>query len=142
MCAHWSEERLSAFEALKDALAANIFFAAPHPTAPLTVATDASKIAIGGVLRQIIDGRLHTAGFYSRNLLPAKMRYSTHDIELLAIVDTLKAYQHLLIGRTFVVRTDHKPFTTITELVRNCPEEPSGHIALANASRVSGRIKS
>lgn len=38
-------------------------------------------------------------------------RYSTYDRELLANFASIKHFKHLLEGRQFTIRTDHKPLT-------------------------------
>ena len=52
--------------------------------------------------------------FYSRKLLPAEMNYSTPDKELLAIVQTMKKFQHYLRGTKFpvIVKSDHRNLQT------------------------------
>ena len=67
------------------------------------VCTNASKEGLGGVLMQ--DGRV--IAYISRKLRRHEENYVTHDLELLAIVYSLKVWRHYLVGRKFEVRTDH-----------------------------------
>ncbi len=46
--------------------------------------------------------------FFSRKLPKAQTKYSITEIELLAIVETLKEFQGMLWGQTIKVYTDHK----------------------------------
>ena len=50
--------------------------------------------------------------YYSRKLNDTEWRYSTTDREMLAIVDCLCHFKHMLLGRSFRVCTDHKPLIT------------------------------
>ena len=47
--------------------------------------------------------------FTSRTLDSAEQNYAPHELELLAIVDTLRAWRSYLHGRKFTVHTDHHP---------------------------------
>ncbi len=49
--------------------------------------------------------------FFSRKLSEAQSKYSVTEIELLAIVETLKEFQWILWGQTIKVYTDHKNLT-------------------------------
>ena len=46
--------------------------------------------------------------YYSRKLNDTEKRYSTTDHEMLAIVDCLWHFKHMLLGQNFTVYTDHK----------------------------------
>ena len=82
------------------------------PERHIRVETDASGYAIGGVLSQLtLDdlGRWHPVAFFSRKMIPAEIRYETHDSELLAIVEAFKTWRHYLEGsqHEVLVLTDH-----------------------------------
>ena len=38
----------------------------------------------------------HLVAYYLRKMIPAKMRYETHDAELLAIIEAFKNWRHYL----------------------------------------------
>ena len=78
------------------------------PEATFEVHTDASGFAIGAVLYQKLDGKLHPIAFHSRKLGSAEKNYHTTDQEMLAIVDACRHWRHYLVGMDFIVRTDHK----------------------------------
>lgn len=81
----------------------------PHPTAAFVLSTDASDYAIGGTLKQIIDGKTHYNYFLSRLLTQPEKNYPTIDREALAIFWCLEKLQHYLGGRQVEVMTDHQP---------------------------------
>jgi hypothetical protein len=66
--------------------------------------TDASSKQLGAVITQ--DNR--PIAFFSRKLSPAQRKYSVTEIELLAIVETLKEFKGMLWGQPIKVCTDHK----------------------------------
>ena len=49
----------------------------------------------------------HVVCYESRNLKDHEKSYATHDLELAAIVPSLKMWGHYLMGRKFDLRTDH-----------------------------------
>ena len=79
------------------------------------VYADASDYAIGSEISQLDEnGKRRPVLFYSRKLIPAEMNYSTADKELLAIVQTLKKFQHYLRGTKYpvIIKSDHRNLRT------------------------------
>ena len=70
---------------------------------------DALKDGLGCVLMH--SGRVVAYG--SRQLKNHERNYSTHDMELAAIVFTLKIWRHYLYGEQFEVFSDHKSLKCI-----------------------------
>ncbi|PIK40291.1 hypothetical protein BSL78_22869 [Apostichopus japonicus] len=87
--------------------------------------TDASDVAVGGVLNQCVNGQWKPLSFFSKKLKPAETRYSTFGRELLAIYLVIKHFRHWLEGRRFFILTDHKPlvFSSSTSPDRYSPRE-------------------
>jgi hypothetical protein len=94
----WTKERQMAFDALKHAITTAPVLQIPQEDLPYLVETDASGVALGMVLSQQHEGNWHPVDFHSRSLSPVEWNYPVHDSELLAIVDLLKAWRHLLEG--------------------------------------------
>jgi len=72
-------------------------------------------IPIGSEISQLDEnGKRRPVLFYSRKLTPAEMNYSTADKELLAIVQTMKKFQHYLRGTKYpvIVKSDHRNLRT------------------------------
>jgi hypothetical protein len=67
------------------------------------VCTDACKEGLEGVLMQ--GGSVVCCE--SRKLNEHEVNYVTHDLKLVAIVHALKMWRHYLLGRKFVLMTDH-----------------------------------
>ena len=70
----------------------------------MTVYTDACGTGLGAVLMQ--GGRI--VAYASRQLKPHEKRYPTHDLELAAIVFSLKMWINYHLGERFELFTDHK----------------------------------
>jgi hypothetical protein len=74
-----------------------------YPNEDFVVCIDACKEGLGGVLSQ--NGFVF---FYeSKKLKEHERNYTTHDLELVAIVHTLKKWRNYLMGRRFELRTSH-----------------------------------
>ncbi len=52
------------------------------------------------------------AGFFSKKLEPAQVKYSAFDRELLACFLGIRHFRYMLEGRHFTIYTDHKLLTT------------------------------
>ena len=70
--------------------------------------TDASLFAIGGWLAQTYTDGRHPVVYWSRKLLPAEQNYPVHERELLALVEMVDRFGHLLRGVAFTAWTDHR----------------------------------
>ncbi|MCO5591460.1 hypothetical protein L7F22_045443 [Adiantum nelumboides] len=101
---NWKPEHQEKFDDLKQYVTTAPCLKLLDFDQPFEVVTDASGIAIGGVLMQ--EGR--PVAFTSRKLRIHERNYPTHDLELLAIVHALKLWRHYLLGRRFQLVTDHK----------------------------------
>jgi hypothetical protein len=71
---------------------------------PFEIYTDASTMQLGAMITQ--DNR--PIVFFSRELSKTQQKYSVPEIELLAIVETLKEFKGMLWGQDIKVYTDHK----------------------------------
>jgi hypothetical protein len=77
---------------------------------------EASGQGLGCVLMQ--DG--HVMVYASRQLRKHEQHYPTHDLELAAVVHTLKVWRHYLIGKRCEIYSDHKSLKyIITQLDLN-----------------------
>jgi hypothetical protein len=74
-----------------------------NPNKNFFVCTYSCKEGLGGIVMQ--EG--HVICYESKKLNEHEVNYVTHDVELAAIVHALKMWRHYLLGRTFVLMTDH-----------------------------------
>jgi hypothetical protein len=100
----WSLQFEEAFLILKKLLTTAPVLAQPNIEKSFDVFNDASDLGIGRVLMQ--DGR--AIAYASRQLQCHEEHYPTHDLELLAIVHTLKVWRHYLLGNLVHIYTNHK----------------------------------
>lgn len=112
----WTPETIEAFNDLRDCLCQQPVLQCPDFDLPFTVQTDASGVGLGAVLLQGEEGNQLPIQYISRKLFPREKRYSTIEKEALAIkwaLDTLKYY---LIGKEFVLETDHRALQWIHKM--------------------------
>jgi hypothetical protein len=100
----WKPQCEESFLTLKKLLTTAPVLAQPDIEKSFDVYCDASDMGIGGVLMQ--DGR--SIAYASRQLQRHEEHYPTHDLELLAVVHTLKVWRHYLLGNLVHIYTDHK----------------------------------
>ena len=104
---HWDEVHQKAFDNVKATVAKDVTLAYPDFTKPFEIYTDASKQQLGSVITQ----NNKPIAFFSRKLTGAQTRYNVTEIELLAIVETLKEFKGMLWGQELKVYTDHSNLT-------------------------------
>jgi hypothetical protein len=68
---------------------------------------DASDYAVGAVLGQRKEGRVHTVYYASRTLNEAQLNYATMEKELLAVVFTFEKFRSYIVNSKVIVYTDH-----------------------------------
>ena len=98
---------LKAFNILKEKLVSAPIIMTPQWGLPFEIMCDASDFAIGAVLGQRVDKKLHVIHYASRVLNSAQLNYTTTEKELLAIVYACEKFRSYLIGSKVVVFTDH-----------------------------------
>ncbi|GJR43128.1 putative reverse transcriptase domain-containing protein [Tanacetum coccineum] len=100
----WGEEQENAFQTLKDKLCNAPVLALLDGPKDFVVYCDASGLGLGCVLMQ----RGKVIAYTSRQLKIHEKNYTTHDLELGAVVFALKIWRHYLYGIKSVIYTDHK----------------------------------
>ena len=111
----WNNNERESFKTIKDSYRENPILILHDPEKETWLHADASDYAIGAEISQLDqNGKRRPVLFYSRKLLPAEMNYSTPDKEMLAIVHTMKKFQHYLRGTKYpvIVKSDHRNLRT------------------------------
>ncbi|GJU07571.1 putative reverse transcriptase domain-containing protein [Tanacetum coccineum] len=98
------KEEEEAFQTLKQKLCSAPIFALPEGTEDFVVYCGASLKGYGAMLMQ----REKVIAYASRQLKVHEENYTTHDLELGAVVFALRLWRHYLYGMKCVVFTDHK----------------------------------
>lgn len=106
----WGRAQKEAFERIKDEISrCTITLGAFDEKKETVVFTDASPVAVAAVLTQSNGNGTHAiVSCASRTLNQTERRYDHTCKEALAIVWALEHFQHYLLGRNFLVRTDSK----------------------------------
>ncbi|GKC18213.1 putative nucleotidyltransferase, ribonuclease H [Tanacetum coccineum] len=107
----WGEDQESAFQLLKQKLCEAPILALPEGNDDFVIYCDASHQGLGAVLMQ----REKVIAYASRQLKPHEENYTTHDLELGAVVFALKIWRHYLYGTKCTVFTDHKSLQHILD---------------------------
>ncbi|GJT55924.1 putative reverse transcriptase domain-containing protein [Tanacetum coccineum] len=100
----WGAKQEEAFQTLKDNLYNALILSLPDGIKDFVVYCDASNQGLGGLLMQ----RGKVIAYASRQLKIHEKNYTTHDLELRAVVFALKTWRHYLYGTKSVIYTDHK----------------------------------
>jgi hypothetical protein len=100
----WTPRCEASFQELKKRLTTTPVLTMPDMERPFLIYCDASGQGLGCVLMQ--DG--HVVAYASRQLRKHEEKYPTHDLELAAVVHTLKIWRHYIIGKRCEVYSDHK----------------------------------
>lgn len=103
----WNPECDQAFLKLKECLVSAPVLVYPDPEKRFVLDTDASDLGIGAVLSQEMEGGERVVAYASRALTKAEREYATTRKELLSMVTFMRYFRHYLLGREFVLRTDH-----------------------------------
>ncbi|XP_050895565.1 uncharacterized protein LOC127102204 [Lathyrus oleraceus] len=93
----------------------------PNRRLPFKIMRDASDYAVGAVLGQRKDKKLHAIFYASRTLDPTQMNYATTEKELLAVVFALDKFRSYLVGAKIINYTDH---AAIRYLLNEHPIDP------------------
>ncbi|GJR89252.1 putative reverse transcriptase domain-containing protein [Tanacetum coccineum] len=107
----WGEKEEAAFQLIKQKLCSAPILALPKGSENFIVYCDASHKGLGAVLMQ----NEKVIAYASRQLKIHEKNYTTHDLELGAVVFALKMWRHYLYGTRCTVFTDHKSLQHILD---------------------------
>ncbi|GJY28688.1 putative reverse transcriptase domain-containing protein, partial [Tanacetum coccineum] len=107
----WGEKEEAAFQLIKQKLCSAPILALPKGSENFIVYCDASHKGLGVVLMQ----NEKVIAYASRQLKIHEKNYTTHDLELGAVVFALKMWRHYLYGTRCTVFTDHKSLQHILD---------------------------
>lgn len=123
----WGEAQNQSFHSLRQAA----ILAFPKSDGLFILDTDASDHSLGAELSQVQNGKEVLISYASKTLSSTQRRYCVTRKELLAIVVFTIQFRFYLLGRPFIVRTDHHSlawllgFKNIEGQLARCIEELS-----------------
>ena len=120
----WGPEQQESWMKLKQKLTTAPVLVYPDPEATFVLDTDASDQGIGAVLSQVTDGQEQVVAYGSRVLTKQERKYCVTRRELLAVVYFMKYFRHYLVGKRFLLRTDHASLRWLRTF-----KEPQGQVA-------------
>ena len=100
-----------AFETVKTALISSPILPMPTDDDIYVLDTDANDHSIGAVMSQIQSGEERVIAYESRTYSKIERKYYTTRKKLLAVVYFMKQFKQYLLGKEFLVRTDHAALT-------------------------------
>ena len=135
----WSEKQETAFQTLKQALCTAPVLSLPEGTEDFVVYYDASNQGLGCVLMQ----RGKVIAYASRQLKTHEVNYTTHDLELGAVVFALKIWRHYLYGTKapFLLTTRVYNTYSIRRSSTCANDDGSSYSMTTNATFVIIRVK-
>lgn len=111
---HWSKQCDVAFKQLKSLITSDRLIVPYDPDRPIVLSADAGPTGVGAVLaHEYADGSERPILYIHRALSKTQQAYSQLDKEAYAIKWATEKLHHYLIGRSFVLYTDHRPLLYI-----------------------------
>jgi hypothetical protein len=98
---------LAVFQTMKSALVSAPIIQPPDWSQPFEIMCVASDYAVGAVLGQRKECRVHTIYYASKILNEAQLNYATTEKELLAVVFAFEKFRSYIVNSKVIVYTDH-----------------------------------
>jgi hypothetical protein len=103
----FDEKCLVAFWTLKSALVSDPIIQPPDWSQPFEIMCDASDYAVGAVLGQIKEGRVHAVYYASKTLNEEQLNYVTMEKELLVVVFSFEKFRSYIVNSKVIVYINH-----------------------------------
>ncbi|GBM81746.1 Retrovirus-related Pol polyprotein from transposon 17.6 [Araneus ventricosus] len=103
----FEQPQIEAFEKLKKLLTESLVLSIFQQGKTTELHTDASQQGYGAVLlHEAEDGKLRPVQYMSKKTTPAEEKYSSYELEVLAVVNALRKFRTYLMGNHFKIITD------------------------------------
>lgn len=120
----WTTEADRAFIDLKSALVSAPILAHPDFSKEFYIQCDASAVAVGGLIYQLIDEQEVVIAYTSQKLTATQQKYMACERELLGILYCIKQFRPYVEGTSFTVITDNSALLWLKSL-----KDPTGRLA-------------
>ncbi|GFT80983.1 retrovirus-related Pol polyprotein from transposon 17.6 [Trichonephila clavipes] len=108
---HFEPKQQLAFQTLRQKLSENLVLHIFKQGAKFELHTDASKFGYSAILlQQSDDNKLHSVHYFSKKTTPQEEKYSSYELEVLAVIESLKKFRKYLVGNKFKIVTDCSAF--------------------------------
>ena len=125
----WTEDCEKCFNDIKTYLCSTPILAIYDREKDIVIEVDASREGLGAVIKQTQeDGILHPIEYFSKKLTPNQTKKEIIYLECLAIKEAILYWQYYLIGKEFIVTSDHKPLLNLRSKSRT--DEALGDLIL------------
>lgn len=119
----WSEKCQKAFDTTKQLLCSKPILAIYSPDLPTRIYTDASLEGIAAILKQVQeDDKEKPVAYFSKKLNESQKKKKAVFLECLAIKEAVSYWKYWLMGKSFIVYTDHKPLENLNLKARTDEE--------------------
>nr|GEU88154.1 hypothetical protein [Tanacetum cinerariifolium] len=126
----WKDDQESAFQLLKQKLCDAPILALPEGNNDFVVYCDASLQGLGAVLMQ----KEKFTAYLSRQLKPNEENYTTHDLELGAVVFALKIWRHYLYAQNEALKEENVKAENLQGMDKSFEICPDGTHCIKNQS--------
>jgi len=109
------KEAQKSFETLQSALCAAPCLKPADFSKKFILTTDASQQGFGAVLTQKHGDKEHPVAYASRSLAGTETKLAPFHLEFAAMLFGCRHFRPYLVGKNFLIRTDHKPLVSITK---------------------------
>ncbi len=109
----WGPEQDEAFKKVKEELSVPTSLALYNPSAQLKVSADASSFGLGAVLFQHEEDTWKPVVYASRSMSETERRYAQIEKEALATTWACEKFTDYILGKRFLIETDHKPLVPL-----------------------------
>lgn len=109
----WNEAAEEAFCLIKERLISSPILVSPNFASEFSIQTDASDVAVAGVLTQIQEGQERVIAYFSHKLTTPERNYHACEKETLAALLSIEAFRGYVEGSHFTLITDSSALTHI-----------------------------
>lgn len=102
----WGDEQNAARQYIIDKLTSEPILSIFDPSLPTELHTDASSIGYGGMLVQKHGTNNRVVAYFSRRTTEPESKYTSYELETLAVYNSLKVFRVYLLGISFKIVTD------------------------------------